>query len=209
MKSEKYEISNESQITQEKSIISNVSYDLTHRFLIFERTPEINFQIAPALKKTLNEKIVSQSLEIEKNLPENKKDSIEIKTITIQTHYIYYKQNQEIHILGETENLSNWNINKLKEKNVSKFQSFPNSQYKYKDFDIEDLANVEWKFISCSPNYSGKFEIDHWEGGKNRFININDLKECIKHNANGLYNGNPYVYSEDSQKVFLFCFWQE
>jgi hypothetical protein len=132
-----------------------------------------------------------------------------LKTITIQTHYIYYKQNQEIHILGETENLSNWNINKLKEKNISKFQSFPNSQYKYKDFDIEDLANVQWKFISCSPNFYGKYEIDNWEGGNNRYININDLKECIKNNVNGLYKGYPYVYDEGNQKVFLFCFWQE
>jgi len=209
LKSDRYEISNESQITQEKSIISNVSYDLTHRFLIFERNTEIDFEIAPEIKKSLNEKMISQSIETEKNLLENKKDSIIIKTITIQTHYIYYKKNQEIHILGETENLSNWNINKLKEKNISQFQSFPNSQYKYKDFPIEDLANVEWKFISCSPNYYGKYEIDNWEGGKNRYININDLKECIKHNANGLYNGNSYVYNEDNQKVFLFCFWQE
>ncbi len=209
-KSEKYEISNESQITQEKSIISNVSYDLTHRFLIFERKTEINFEIKSEPKKS-NEKIISQPNETKINLSsfQNNKDSIIIKTITIQTHYIYYKQNQEIHILGETENLSNWNINKLKEKNISKFQSFPNSQYKYKDFDIEDLANVQWKFISCSPNFYGKYEIDNWEGGNNRYININDLKECIKNNVNGLYKGYPYVYDEGNQKVFLFCFWQE
>ena len=209
-KSEKYEISNESQITQEKSIISNVSYDLTHRFLIFERKTEINFEIKSEPKKS-NEKIISQPNETKINLSsfQNNKDSITIKTITIQTHYIYYKQNQEIHILGETENLSNWNINKLKEKNISKFQSFPNSQYKYKDFDIEDLANVQWKFISCSPNFYGKYEIDNWEGGNNRYININDLKECIKNNVNGLYKGYPYVYDEGNQKVFLFCFWQE
>ena len=209
-KSEKYEISNESQITQEKSIISNVSYDLTHRFLIFERKTEINFEIKSEPKKS-NENIISQPNETKINLSsfQNNKDSITIKTITIQTHYIYYKQNQEIHILGETENLSNWNINKLKEKNISKFQSFPNSQYKYKDFDIEDLANVQWKFISCSPNFYGKYEIDNWEGGNNRYININDLKECIKNNVNGLYKGYPYVYDEGNQKVFLFCFWQE
>jgi hypothetical protein len=68
---------------------------------------------------------------------------------------------------------------------------------------------VKWKFISCSPNYYGNYEIDNWEGGEDRIINLYELKECIKTNINGLYKGYPYIYNETKQNVFLFCFWQE
>ena len=145
-------------------------------------------------------KIISNS---NSNSTKNKKDII-INKIIFRVNIPFFKNKQELCIIGSINELGNWNQDKAikmeynKEVNIWEKELFFN---KINDF--------EYKFIFLKNGRDNK-----WENGNNRIFKYTDIKKLIEMNLqNGMAhieeeNHESFDYDLKEQILYINCEWQ-
>ena len=116
----------------------------------------------------------------------------------------FFKNGQELCIIGSINELGNWNQDK-----VVKMEYYKEVNIWKKELIIDSNKDFEYKFIILT---NGK--IKKWENGNNRIFKFSDSKKLIEKN---LEDGMAHIEKEShesfdydlkKQLLFINCNWQ-
>ena len=146
---------------------------------------------------------ISNSPKNSKNKNKNKKGII-INKIIFRLNIPFFKNGQELCIIGSINELGNWNQDK-----TVKMEYFKKENIWQKELILDNNKDFEYKFIVMT---NGK--IKKWENGNNRIFKYSDIKKMIEKNLeDGIIdieeeNHESFDYDLKKQLLFINCDWQ-
>ena len=140
------------------------------------------------------------------NSPQNSKNKKEIiiNKIIFRVVVPFFKNGQELCIIGSINEIGNWNQDK-----VVKMEYYKEENIWQKELILDINKVFEYKFIILT---NGK--IKKWENGNNRIFKYSDIKKLIEKNLEDgmahIEKGSHESFDYDLKKQLLFinCNWQ-
>jgi len=132
------------------------------------------------------------------NNNKNNNNNIKIEKIRFEIQY-QTQMGQEIGILGNLNELGNWN-----QENCLRLNWTENNIW-IKEIDGKNNNNIEFKFIFIVNN-----KVQKWEDGGNRILNLNEIIEKIKNENNKKFELNQQKIELNNNNILIVgCNWNQ